>query len=187
MTAPLILRRPRRRPQRRHGRAIAWLAALLLLALALGVAERLVSPTAARLMGAPRVVDGDTLRIDGVTVRLSGVDALERDQTCRRGRDGTGAPWSCGRDASIAMSRLIGFKRVACAVTGEDRYGRSLATCRLPDGTDLGGALVRAGWAVAYTDYSFAYVPHEIAARLAGAGVWDAAFTRPSLWRRERR
>ena len=30
-----------------------------------------------------RVIDGDTLRVDGVDMRLWGIDAPERRQTCR--------------------------------------------------------------------------------------------------------
>ena len=55
------------------------------------------------------------------------------------------------------------------------------------DGQDLSQRLVRAGWAVPYRRYSTAYVAAEAAAKAAGAGIWQGAFTTPETWRREQR
>ncbi len=44
------------------------------------------------LSGPARVVDGDTLFVAGERIRLHGIDAPEKDQTCSiDGRD-----WACG-------------------------------------------------------------------------------------------
>jgi endonuclease YncB( thermonuclease family) len=69
---------------------------------------------AAELRGIAKVVDGDTLRIEGIPVRLDSIDAPETDQLCQReGRRGSaatdqqklcacsrrGAKWSASRTA----------------------------------------------------------------------------------------
>ena len=42
------------------------------------------APALADITGPARVVDGDTLRVDGAKIRLSEIDAPERRQTCKR-------------------------------------------------------------------------------------------------------
>jgi endonuclease YncB( thermonuclease family) len=63
------------------------LLAYALVLLSLGLAQQV-------LMGRASVVDGDTLEIQGVRVRLWGIDAVESSQTCL---DSAGKPWPCGR------------------------------------------------------------------------------------------
>ena len=38
------------------------------------------APRAEDLVGVPRIIDGDTLEVDAVTIRLNGIDAPETDQ-----------------------------------------------------------------------------------------------------------
>jgi endonuclease YncB( thermonuclease family) len=45
------------------------------------------------ITGRPVVVDGDTLHVGTITVRLHGIDAPEADQVCNTPAGGT---WSCG-------------------------------------------------------------------------------------------
>ena len=82
---------------------------------------------AEHLTGSARVVDGDTVVIGSTSVRLNGIDAPETDQVCV---DAAHATWTCG----IAARDALSVKQQAswdCAITGHDRYGRSLATCRV--------------------------------------------------------
>ncbi len=44
-----------------------------------------VSAYAEEVFGIPRIVDGDTVEINGVKIRLEGIDALETDQLCLSG------------------------------------------------------------------------------------------------------
>jgi endonuclease YncB( thermonuclease family) len=45
----------------------------------------LVGPAAAaKLTGKSDIVDGDTIKVGGITVRLYGIDAPESRQTCKR-------------------------------------------------------------------------------------------------------
>ena len=72
-----------------------YLLSTLCLALAL-VAGPIGPPARAEVTGPPRVIDGDTLAVQGTVVRLYGIDAPEPGQACRmRAR-----PYACGRIAS---------------------------------------------------------------------------------------
>lgn len=136
---------------------------------------------AAVFAGAARVIDGDTLDIDGRRVRLSGVDAPELAQTCI-GADGEER--SCGREVRAALAAFIGADVVACRDLGRDRYQRILAVCAAR-GQDLAAWLVTNGLAAAYAGNSGnALRGIEEAARSAGRGLWAGEFQRPELWRR---
>ncbi len=119
-------------------------------------------------------VDGDTLRLGEMRLRLHGIDAPELTQTCQRA-DG---PWPCGREAKRLMASLVASGTVECTTLGVDRYDRTLAACRV-DATDLNGEMVRRGMALAYG----AYDGEEEAARREGAGLWAGSFETPQAWR----
>lgn len=156
-------------------------AALLLAGLAL--AAWVARPLPAQSVELVHVIDGDSLAVrhDGarVTIRLTGIDAVEYRQSCTR----AGAAWSCGREARQALERLAGRGRLHCTLAAKDRYGRTLGTCRTapsPDGVDLGAEMVRQGWAVA-TDAD--YRGEEAGAEAARRGIWQGDFTAPAVWR----
>ena len=135
------------------------------------------------IKGTASVIDGDTVVINGERIRLHGIDAPEGKQTCQL----DGQPWNCGRDASLALADKIGANPIECESTGKpDRYGRTIAVCRL-NGEDLNAWMVSQGWALAYRQYSRAYVPQENDAKEAKRGIWASEFTPPWEWRRERR
>ena len=112
------------------------LAALLTFLPALALAD---------ITGPARVIDGDTLEIEGQRIRLHGIDAPETDQPCRL----NGERWRCGQDAADALAEKIGRQPVTCHELDRGPYGRSVATCTV-DGEDIGEWLVSSGWAVAY-------------------------------------
>ena len=61
-----------------------------------------------------------------------------------------------------------------------------MATCAV-DGADLGGLMIRAGWALDYARYSGGhYADGERTARAAGAGIWATDCIAPWSWRRGR-
>lgn len=136
------------------------------------------SVQAETVSGRARVVDGDTLAIGSEHVRLFGIDAPERDQTCDRG----GQPWDCGRDATRALTALVGKARLVCEVQDRDRYGRAVSICAA-GGTDLAEALVEQGAAVAYRRYSLRYVAAETRARARRLGVWSGQMVLPEDYR----
>ncbi|PNH11580.1 Serine/threonine-protein phosphatase 2A regulatory subunit B'' subunit gamma [Tetrabaena socialis] len=140
------------------------------------------------IAGPARVVDGDTLVINGERIRLYGVDAPESAQQCS---DARGAPYPCGLASKDALAKKIGSAPVRCDVKNSDQYGRNVAVCGLqsagPFGgglEDLNGWLVSNGHAVAYRQYGKEYVALEDAAHAASKGIWAGQFQVPSEWRK---
>src|SRR3569833_362191 len=126
------------------------------------------------LSGKVRVIDGDSLVLDGIDIRLFGIDAPELRQPCTR----AGRSWNCGMEAAQTMRRMVSGRDVTCQAREHDRYGRTVAVCRAGE-LDLSAAMVRGGFAVAYG----AYEGEERDARAARRGIWSAEFDSPSVWR----
>lgn len=135
-------------------------------------------PEGERLAGGARIVDGDSLNLDGRSIRLEGIDAPELAQTCER----AGGQGPCGREARRALIELIGDDEVVCRLAGADKYRRTLARCTA-GGRNLNAGMVRDGMAVSYGDYR----SEESEARGARRGLWAGAFERPADWRAKRR
>ena len=132
----------------------------------------------ADMVGEARIIDGDTVEIDGERIRLHGIDAPESRQTCGI----IGQEWRCGESATLALIDETNGQPVTCKGKNRDRYGRLIAVCYA--GTDdLNAWMVREGWAVAYRRYSKDYVDEEVEARAAGRGVWRGDFMLPWKWR----
>jgi endonuclease YncB( thermonuclease family) len=164
----------RNRPRLRNGRQRRPLVLILLVMGSL--AALFFHPGESdRLEGHPRIVDGDSLNLEGTSVRLKGIDAPELAQVCRRGADA----YRCGEEARQHLARLIGRARVTCEVEGRDRYRRRLARC-MANGSDLNEAMVRDGWALGYR----AHAGLEREARNARRGMWAGTFERPEDWRK---
>ena len=136
----------------------------------------------APIVGQAWVVDGDSLRIAGTSIRLEGIDAPEWDQSCT---ESGGQSWPCGRAASRELRSHIRGQALTCRSRARDRYGRIVATCVLPDGGDVNAWLVRRGWAVA-SGFSRLYASEEAEARAAKRGIWAGPFVPPSEWRRQK-
>lgn len=132
------------------------------------------------ISGLGRVVDGDTLDVGGMRVRLEGIDAPELAQTCQTA---TGGTWACGKAAAAMLRKLAEYQEVACDRTGTDRYNRTLATCFV-DGINIEEVMVRAGLAWAFVKYSTSYVAVEAEARQEKIGVWQGAAQAPWEFRR---
>jgi endonuclease YncB( thermonuclease family) len=109
--------------------------ALLLLVLA-------VPPVAAaeRLVGRARAVDGDTLDVGGIRVRLQGVAAPELHEP--------GGP-----EAAAFMAELVEDRIVVCELGGRRSRGRRTGLCRR-EGLDVGAAEIAAGLARACNRYN---------------------------------
>ena len=136
----------------------------------------------ANLVGVAKVVDGDTLVINGTRIRLEGIDAPEAGQTCKRRLLGA---WACGTEATNALAHLVQDKQVRCEPRGLDKYGRTLAVCFL-DQQDVNAWMVRQGLAWAFIKYSTSYVKEETEAKSLRIGVWQGEATPPWEYREHR-
>lgn len=142
----------------------------------------LFRPQGEILSGPVRVIDADTLDVDGTRVRLFGIDAVEKNQMCQ---DRAGEDWPCGRQATEKLAASLDGQSVRCLVQDTDRYGRAVSVCEA-GGKDINYWVVRNGWAVAYTRYSRDYEPAEAKARAEGNGIFAGSFIPPQEWRRQR-
>lgn len=110
-----------------------------------------------------RVIDGDTVDLGGERIRLFGIDAPERGQSC--------GPLACGTAATEALADILSAGPVRCTRVSTDRYGRTVARCRAGR-RDVNREMVRRGMAWAYRQYSEDYVNDEKAAKKARLGIW---------------
>lgn len=133
------------------------------------------------LSGIARVIDGDTIVIQGTHIRLSGIDAPESKQSC----EASGRAYQCGEQATEALIRLLAGQPTECTEVTKDRYQRIVARCQVGS-IDIGGWMVEHGWAIAYRKYSTEYVKAEQNARNEKAGIWAGTFLRPQDWRRNK-
>ena len=133
---------------------------------------------AQNLSGPAEVLDGDSLRVSGSSVRLFGIDAPEGKQTCNR----AGLDWRCGEEAAAQLRNMIGGARIDCRGRGTDPYGRTVSVCSVA-GIELNEAMVDAGWATAFRKYSQDYVAQEARAKAAKRGIWDSDFVLPEDYR----
>lgn len=130
-----------------------------------------------------RVVDGDTVILGTVRIRLFGIDAPELSQSCS---DIQGASWGCGAWSKAVLERLA-QPGLSCAPKDTDRYGRTVAVCYDATGVDVNAEMVAAGAAYAYVKYAKDYVETEAYARAGGIGLWRAAVTPPAQYRADKR
>jgi hypothetical protein len=92
--------------------------------LALVILMRLVDcVSAATLSGKADIVDGDTIKVGGIAVRLDGIDAFETEQTCER----AGKSYACGKEATKALASLISGR----FPLGQSIFGCAKCTARM--------------------------------------------------------
>ena len=144
-------------------------------------------PAAARaqhatITGTARIVDGDTLDVGAVRVRLHGIDAPEAGQTCE-GADGR--RWQCGTEVMNRLAELAEGKTVECDALDRDPYGRIIARCRRGS-IDLNGTMIDEGLAWAFLRFSTDFADREAAARAARIGIWQGEAEPPWDYRENR-
>ena len=121
-----------------------------------------------------KIVDGDTIHLNGEKIRFTGIDTPELKQTCIK--DGVKDP--CGITAKQILIDKIGDNKVECISEGKDRYKRTLAECFV-NNESLSSYLVRSGYAFAYRKYSKKFILDEDYAKTNKLGMWAMTFQYP--------
>ena len=167
---------------RRSTSIIVWITIFAVLAVVAHFMQPPARTPGEPVTGAARVIDGDSLEIAGVRVRLHGIDAPERNQDCR---DAGGKSYACGRASMRALTAAIAGRNVTCTPVQVDQYSRDVALCTVDD-ADLGEAMVRGGHALDYARHSRGrYAEAEREARAARRGLWAGTFETPATWRQQ--
>jgi endonuclease YncB( thermonuclease family) len=111
---------------------------LLLLIVTLAIVA--TSAQAAEIKGRARVIDGDTLWVGRIKIRLNGIDAPERGQPRYRA-------------ATQALQRLVAGKTVTCHLNGDKTYDRFVGVCYVGE-HDLAASVIATGNALDCARYS---------------------------------
>lgn len=100
-------------------------------------------PTGTPLRAVTRIVDGDSLYLQGIDtqIRLFGVDAPERNEPGYA-------------EARTALRQLAKGKDLHCDQVDKDRYDRIVARCFLPDGLEINQLMIESGTADEYCRFS---------------------------------
>ena len=126
-----------------------------------------------------RVVDGDTIHLNGIKIRFTGIDTPEIKQTCIN----NGVKDPCGVTAKVILIEKIGDNKVECISEGKDQYKRTLAECFV-NNESLSSYIVRSGYAFAYRRYSKKFIQEEDYARINTIGMWSMKFDYPWEYRK---
>ena len=127
-----------------------------------------------------KVVDGDTIHLNGEKIRFSGIDTPELKQTCFK----DDVKNLCGIKAKQILVNKIGNNTVECISEGRDQYKRILAECFVNE-ISLSKFLVREGYAFAYRKYSKKFINDENFAKKNNKGMWSMKFEYPWDWRKK--
>jgi endonuclease YncB( thermonuclease family) len=93
------------------------------------------------LCGPAYVVDGDTIKIRQIQIRLFGIDAPEMNH-----------PF--GKKAKWALVSMCKGQTVIAEILESDDYGRTVAKCTFDDGRDLSAEMVKLGLAIDWPKFS---------------------------------
>ena len=126
-----------------------------------------------------KIVDGDTIHLDGEKIRFIGIDTPELNQTCIKEK----VTNLCGLTAKKILIEKIGGNKIECIREGKDQYKRILAECFV-NNESLSSYLVRSGYAFAYRKYSKKFIPDEDYARINKLGMWSMEFDYPWDYRK---
>lgn len=122
-----------------------------------------------------RVIDGDTIVIGKIHVRIAGIDAPELAQECNGVK--------VGLMSKNYLSFMLGQQNVICNPIATDVYGRTVAQCDM-NGIDIGEAMVYHGLAFSR---SSVYYQIEQRARESNKPIFEYKCEDPKTFRRAHR
>ena len=121
-----------------------------------------------------KIIDGDTIILNGEKIRFVGIDTPELKQTCLKDNEEV----KCGMRAKMLLVKKIGKNIPMCIGEKKDFYKRTLAECFV-NGKSLSKFLVRRGYAFAYRKYSKKFIKDENFAKANKLGMWSMTFQYP--------
>ncbi|CBI76479.1 Staphylococcal nuclease homolog [Bartonella clarridgeiae 73] len=128
------------------------------------------------IKGNALIIDGDSIKISDVIIRLSGIDAPELNQFCGIKKE----RYACGFQAKKNLEKLIDNQSVTCHWSKKDKYHRILAICGTKQVNNINAAMVRSGWAISF----YSYHKEEQEAKKQKKGIWRSSFQKPQEWRK---
>ena len=133
------------------------------------------------IYGKAKVVDGDTININGEKIRFTGIDAPEsfyrgKKQACYLNEKKV----FCGELSKQKLKEKISSNLVSCIKEEKkDIYQRIIAECFI-NGESLSSFMVRNGYAFDYKRYSNKkYAQDEEYAKINKLGIWKMKFEYP--------
>ena len=141
------------------------------------------------ISGKPKIIDGDTLKINNKKIRFSGIDAPEsyffgKKQLCILNN----VEILCGKLSKEKLIEKIGNQIVNCRIEkNKDQYSRLIGECFLKN-ERLSVFMVKNGYAFDYPKYSNGkFRKHQIYAKKLSLGLWKMQFEYPWIWRKKNR
>tara|TARA_Y100000590_G_scaffold206910_1_gene234358 strand:+ start:35 stop:520 length:486 start_codon:yes stop_codon:yes gene_type:complete len=122
------------------------------------------------------VIDGDTIKLNGIKIRFSGIDAPEKNQTCLKNE----IVINCGKLSKEFLIKTIGNNKVTCDLEKKpDKYKRKLGECFI-NNQSLSRILVTNGYAFDWPYYSNKkYATDQEYAKKHELGLWGMKFEFP--------
>jgi len=134
-----------------------------------------------------RVVDGDTIVLNGEKIRFGGIDSPEtkywgKKQPCYLNE----VKVFCGELSKEKLIEKIGNSTISCErEKNKDRNDRTVAECFV-NGESLSKFMVRTGYAFDFVKYSKKkYAQDEEYAKANKLGLWTMEFEYPWEWRKK--
>ena len=136
------------------------------------------------ITGVANVIDGDTIRVNGRSIRLMCIDAPETsfrgyDQACIDKKT------NCGKKSTAFLAKYVHGSDVACTILKKDRYNRDLGFCFA--NFDIQEYMLTEGYAI-YAPYGNHKHCNEYQQFYKDAitekrGLWKWGFHNPYDWR----
>ena len=141
------------------------------------------------ITGFAKIIDGDTIKISNKKIRLHGIDAPEKKQTCKKsyliiGIFSFTKSYLCGQVSTHKLTKKINNQIIKCKIKDVDRYNRLIGECYKRN-QNLNSWLVSNGYAVAYRKYSKKYISDELNAKNNKLGIWQSKFEMPWDFRKK--
>ena len=141
------------------------------------------------ISGKPKIIDGDTIKINNKKIRFSGIDAPEsyffgKKQLCILNN----VEILCGKLSKEKLIEKIGNQVVNCRIEkNKDQYSRLIGECFVKNNS-LSIFMVKNGYAFDYPKYSNGkFRKYQIYAKNLSLGLWQMQFEYPWIWRKKNR